>query len=410
MKTIQVGNIDTAGARFNGTELHQQLLNRGIKSQLCVWVKKTNDKNTWRLGSFVGSRALIFAIKQIEKILSIQSVLYPLSLQFFFDRRFHSANLVHYHLIHAGFFSIITLPKLSKMKPTIWTLHDPWAMTGHCIYPLDCVRWKTGCGNCPNLNTHIPMFIDNTRFMWKIKKWVFHNSDIDIVVASKWMLNMAKQSPLLSKTRVHYIPFGIDLDVFNPSDVKKTKLFLGINPDCVVLAFRATTSEFKGLSYIRECIKKLNCDKQICLLTIGEKNLFDDFREEYHILDLGWISENELPVFYNACDIFLMPSTAEAFGVMAIEAMACEKTVVVFEGTSLPEVIFAPNGGIAVPQGDVDALRRTVESLINNPEIRQKIGKSALDLVKKNYDADDFMDKMIELYGEVIKQRREKTN
>ena len=142
MKTLQVGNVDTDGARFNGADLHQQLLKRGVKSQLCVRVKKSDDENTWKLANFFGSRFLIFAIKQIERIISIQSILYPTSLQFLFDKRFHSADIVHYHLIHTGFFSLITLPKLSKMKPTVWTLHDPWAITGHCFHPFDCVKWK----------------------------------------------------------------------------------------------------------------------------------------------------------------------------------------------------------------------------------------------------------------------------
>jgi glycosyltransferase involved in cell wall biosynthesis len=410
MKTLQVGNIDAEGARFNGVDLHQQLLKRGIKSQVCVRTKKTDDKNTWRLANFFGSRILNFGIKQIEKILSIQSILYPFSLQFLFDKRFKSVDLVHYHLIHTGFFSIITLPKLSQMKPTVWTLHDPWAMTGHCIYPFDCVKWKTGCGNCPRLDTHIPMLIDNTKLMWKIKKWAYHGSDMDLIVASKWMLNMAKQSPLFSKARIHYIPFGIDLNVFHPTDVEEAKQLLGVKPDSIVIAFRATNSEFKGLSYIKECIQKMSCDKPICLLTIGEKNLLNELRGKCQIVDLGWIDESKLPVFYNACDIFLMPSTAEAFGVMAIEAMACGKPVVVFEGTSLPDVIFVPNGGIAVPQRDVDALRLAIESLVDDSKMRQEIGKSAFELAKINYNIDTFNDRIVELYGEVIEHRREKAN
>lgn len=410
MKTLQVGNIDTDGARFNGADLHQQLLKRGVKSQLCVRIKKTKDKNTWKITNLVGMRLINFAIKQIEKILSIQSILYPSSLHLFFDKHFLEVDLVHYHLIHTGFFSILTLPKLSQMKPTVWTLHDPWAITGHCYHPFDCVKWKTGCGNCPYLHSRIPMLIDHTKFMWKIKKWVFHNSDIDVLVASKWMLNMAKQSPLLSKTRIHHIPFGIDLNVFHPMDTVKAKELLGIKPESVVIAFRATNNEFKGLPYIKECIRKL-CSKQpICLLTTDKKGLVDEFKEKCHIIDLGWLDIDKLPLFYNACDIFLMPSTAEAFGVMAIEAMACGKPVVVFEGTSLPDVIFAPKGGIAVPQGDVEALRLAVETLITDSQLRYEIGDSALKLTREHYDNEVFVDKIINLYNEVIIRRAEQIN
>ncbi|MBC7085023.1 MAG: glycosyltransferase [Methanomethylovorans sp.] len=407
MKTLQIGNIDTAGGRFNGADLHRQLRERGIKSKLCVRTKKTNDNDTWELGFFFGMRAINFVIKQIEKLLSIQSILYPSSLQLYFDKRFLDADIVHYHLIHTGFFSLLTFPKLSQLKPSVWTLHDPWAMTGHCIHPFECTRWKTGCGKCPSLNTHIPMLIDNTKLMWKIKKWVYSHSNIDIVVASKWMLNMAKQSPLLSKCRIHYIPFGIDLNLFRPMNSKEAKKSLGIDPNSTVLAFRTTSSEFKGLPYIKECIQKLRCDEHICLLTVGEKNLIDEFNEKYEIVDLGWIEESQLAVFYNACDIFLMPSTAEAFGLMAIEAMACGKPVIVFEGTALPEVIFAPKGGIAVPQGDVDALVFVIEDLVINPKKRQEIGNLAYNIAKENYDRDIFIDRIIALYRQIIESRIE---
>ncbi|WP_370574399.1 glycosyltransferase [Methanomethylovorans sp.] len=406
MKTLQIGNIDTKGGRFNGADLHQALLKRGIKSQLCVSMKKTEDENTWQLSLFFGSRILKFIVRQIEKLLSIQSILYPSFLLLYFDKRFLEADIVHYHLIHTGFFSILALPKLSQMKPTVWTLHDPWAMTGHCIYPFDCIRWKKGCGKCPRLDTHIPMFIDNTKLMWKIKRWVYSRSNLDIVVASKWMLDMVKQSPLFSNCRIHYIPFGIDLNVFHPMNAKEAKKLLGVNPNSIVLAFRATTSEFKGLSYVRECIQKLRCDEPICLLTIGEKNLLGEFGDKYEIVDLGWIDESKLPLFYNACDIFLMPSTAEAFGVMVIEAMACGKPVIVFDGTSLPEVIFAPKGGIVVPQGDVEALRVAIEDLISNSKMRQEIGNSACSIAKENYDAHIFLNRIIELYAKVIENRK----
>jgi glycosyltransferase involved in cell wall biosynthesis len=102
-----------------------------------------------------------------------------------------------------------------------------------------------------------------------------------------------------------------------------------------------------------------------------------------------------------------MPSTAEAFGLMAIEAMACGKPVIVFEGTALPEVIFAPKGGIAVPQGDVDALVFVIEDLVINPKKRQEIGNLAYNIAKENYDRDIFIDRIIALYRQIIESRIE---
>lgn len=407
MRILQVGNTDTVGGRFNGADLHKQLLKLGAKSQLCVWDKKTKDNGTWQLTNFGGYRFINQIAGMLEKKLSVQSVLYPFSWKLKFDKRFHSADIVHYHLIHTGFFSLSSLSTLSRLKPSVWTLHDPWAMTGHCIYPYKCEKWKTGCGDCPNLDTPISMLKDHTALMWKIKKWAYKNADIDIIVASKWMLNMAKQSPLLSKFRLHHIPFGLDLNLFHPMDTEKAKSALGVKPGSIVLAFRTTSNEFKGLFFIKECLRKLKSRQPICLITLSEKGLLDEFRSTYQIIDLGWVADDILPIVYNACDIYLMPSTAEAFGVAAIEAMACGKPVIAFDGTSLPEVIFAPKGGIVVPQGDVESLMHAIESLIEDSQARQEIGDSALELVRNNYNLEIFMERIMELYREVIKRRED---
>src|SRR5687767_3257321 len=211
MKILAVGNTDLIGNRFNGHDLHKSFLKKGIQSEHCVWDKQSDEPNTWQLSKGNIKRAVNFFLHYIDPKISLQSLLIPLSYKLLFDKRFRSSDIVHYHLIHTGYFSIASLPFLTRMKPSVWTLHDPWAMTGHCIYPYDCDRWKTGCGKCPYLGTQFAMAKDRTALMWKIKKMIYHRSKIDIVVASKWMLSMAERSPLLSKFRLHYIPFGIDL-------------------------------------------------------------------------------------------------------------------------------------------------------------------------------------------------------
>lgn len=403
MNILQIGNVDTAGQRFNGTDLHKQLVKRGIESQHCVWEKGTDDANTWKLAENVSYRQKALAkAAGYENKYAIQSLLYPFSWHLYFDGRFKKADLAHYHLIHTGYFSISALPALTRGKPSVWTLHDPWAMTGHCVYPFNCERWKTGCGKCPSLNIEFAVAKDNTAFMWKAKDFFYKHSKLNIVVASKWMLKMAEESPLMNRFNIHHIPYGLDLTIFKPANAVRAKLSLGINPDTVVLSFRATVRELKGLPYIVEALKGLNTDSKICLITFNEKNLLEQFKDKFQIIDLGWTEDTELITrAYNATDIFLMPSTAEAFGMMAAEAMACGKPVITFKGTSLPEVVFHPEGGVAVDQ-NVDALRKQVEELISDREMRERLGKNALRLAQEHYSIETYVDRHIALYENLI--------
>ncbi len=406
MRVLQLGNIDTEGARFNGADLHQQLLQHGMDSKLCVWDKRTDDNNTWQMVDFRQRKFVHRTFKSLEKTLSMQSVFYPFSFLLPFDKRFRSVDIVHYHLIHTGFFSLASLPLLTWLKPSIWTLHDPWAITGHCLHPYDCERWKIGCGECPRLETPIAMKRDRTALMWKTKKILYHASQIEVVVASKWMFNMIEKSPLFSGSRLHLIPFGLDLSVFRPLDSQNAKKQLGVFPGSIVITFRATNIEYKGLSFIKECLHRLKTENPICLLTFNDRGLLDEFRGRYQIIDLGWVNDVDLSVkAYNATDIFLMPSTAEAFGMMAVEAMACGKPVIVFNGTALPEVIFAPQGGIAVPCRDVDALLRVLERLIDRAEERLQLGQNALNFARQHYDIKSHVDRMIDLYRDLNSKR-----
>ena len=407
MKILQVGHSDLIGRRFNGYDLNKFLRANKIQCQNCVHSKLSDDNSTWQLYSIKNKKYVDFLNKYIEKKISLQSILTPWAFKLLFDKRFTSSDLIHYHVIHGGYFNIASLPFLTNLKPSIWTLHDPWAMTGHCVHPYDCNNWITGCGRCPDLNTDFAINNDLTALMWNIKKCIYYKSQIDIVVASKWMLNKTEQSPLLSKFKIHYIPFGLDLQVFRPLDSETAKKELGVIPGSIVISFRATSSKYKGAAFIKHCLKYLKTDKPICLLTFNERGLMDEFRGKYQIIDLGWVNDEELIVkAFNATDIFLMPSTAEAFGMMAMEAMACGKPVITFDGTSLSEVIMHPKGGISVPQGDGNALLVALEELINNQDMRLKLGESALKLAKEHYNIVNYVNKHIEVYSDVISRRK----
>ncbi|HEY5997220.1 MAG TPA: glycosyltransferase [Candidatus Deferrimicrobiaceae bacterium] len=410
MRVLQLGNTDLVGARFNGHDLHLRLKGRGVASSHCVWIKDSTDPDTWELSTFRYRWLLNDAFAgRIERRLSLQSLLYPFAFGLPLDARFRSADVVHAHLLHAGFFSLFTLPMLSRMRPFVWTLHDPWAMTGHCIHPFGCARWEEGCGDCPRLDIPQPLAKDRTAFLWKAKRFLYGASRADIVVASRWMLAMAQRSPLLAGFRLHHIPFGLDLDVFRPGDREAAKRKLGVFPGSVVLGFRAVRSEFKGLPLILDVLRRLDADRPVCLVTFNERGLVDEFRGRFQIIDLGWVDDERAAVdAYNAMDLFLMPSSAEAFGMMAMEAMASGTTVIACEGTSLPEVLFAPAGGVTVPQGDAEALRSAVESLLADPDARLAIGRAARALAVEHYDIRLHVDRMIALYEDVVARRKGK--
>jgi glycosyltransferase involved in cell wall biosynthesis len=226
----------------------------------------------------------------------------------------------------------------------------------------------------------------------------------DIVVASDWMLKNVQATPLFQseRIRVHHIPFGIDLEHFNSEESSLSKKQFSIPENNVVLTFRAE-GEFKGVPYILEALEKLQVTEPVTLLTVGKKGVVDKYSNKFQVIELGWTNDDSLlAAALKATDIFLMPSTAETFGVMAIEAMACGKPVICFDGTALPGVIDAPNVGISVPMRDADALSHAIAHLIRSPQERLARGVASRQRAETVFSLQTHVQRISDLYREVI--------
>lgn len=400
MKILQVNGYETPGRRFNGLSIAPLLKKHGIDSRHIVWQKDTDNPEVLDFGGkFVYATNKI--LKKIERLTSLQSMLYTNGSRLIQMPAFQEADLIHLHIIHSGYFSISDLRSISNLKPTVWTLHDPWALTGHCIHPMDCERWKTGCGKCPDLKTQIPLLFDTTRFLFNYKKNVYKKSKLEIIVASKWMKDMVEQSPMFENANIHRIPFGLDLKFYSPFYKDSARKRLNISEDYIVISFRAVNNEYKGLKHILEALELLDTDQKICIIASNghQQKISKHLSNRFWVIEFDWINDEELMRdIMAASDIFLMPSIAEAFGLMAVEALACGKPIIVFEGTALPEVTFAPDVGIAVPKRNTGALHRAIKQLVDNRTERENRGKQGRVIAEKFYDQSKYVRDLAELY------------
>lgn len=408
MKLLQITCNDLAGGRFNGVLLREHFERLGIDSTHLVWRKASPHPSVIKAFAYPGSRELMSLLSRIESRFSLQAAL---NFQWFAlpaYEKFRSTDVVHYHLLHDGnYFSMAALPWLSFWKPSVWTLHDPWAMTGHCVHPLDCENWKTGCGNCPYLDLPIAIREDRTARNFRMKHWAYRRSRMHIILASRWMMSFASQSPLMKGFHLHHVPFGLDLERFRPRPPDAARRSLGVPKDHTVICLRAFDGPYKGLGYVRQALRLLSLEKKISLLTFNTKGILDEFIGKYPIVELGWTdNENLMIEAYSAADFFLMPSIAEAFGLMAIEAMACGKPVICFEGTSLPEITFAPEVGLAVPSRDAGALASAIARWVRNPDEVAVRGAKARVIAEKHYGVARFVRDVRDVYAQAIEEHQ----
>lgn len=404
MKVLQLNQSDLIGSRFNGFDVSQLLVADGIETHHLVWNKLSDSDQSSRFFDIPSSRGATKALGTFEQAYSLHSRLQFQSFTLPLHRAFREADVVHYHIIHDGYFGLDALPWLSRLKPSIWTWHDPWPMTGHCIYPLGCERWKIGCGECPRLDLVFKMRADRTAQHFQWKQRLLRKADIDIVVASDHMRRMVRSSPIGRSHRLHCIPFGIDLQKFCPGDGAAARARLGVLPGRVVIGVRAfPDSPYKGFEFFLEALRRLGeINVPLCIVTTHAKAQLNEFIGTHQIIDLGWTNSEPLILdTFKAADFFVMPSTAEAFGMMAIEAMACGKPIIVFDGTSLPEVTRAPDVGVSVPMGDIEGLAMAMRRLVSDKSERAARGAAGRAMAEELYSDRLFAQRLASLYRSV---------
>lgn len=127
------------------------------------------------------------------------------------------------------------------------------------------------------------------------------------------------------------------------------------------------------------------------------ENLAKEMGVAGHVLFPGIKVGDELASYYDACDIFVMPSREEGFGVVFLEAMAFGKPVVAGNHGGTPEVVMDGVTGFLVEYGDLDALAGRLIRLLQDEELRRRMGEAGRQRVEGNYTFDHFRQKLVQL-------------
>lgn len=407
MKILQVSMRDLIGQRFSGYQLHRSLKTLGHESNMLVLYKQSSDSSVQGHPKWV--ELLERGLYVTERISSMQGLLSPIALAFPFRHCFRRADVVHWHLIYPHYVSLPVMPLLTRLRPTVWTLHDPWATTGHCIHPLDCERWRTGCGKCPDLRRNFTMWFDTTALLWNIKRAAYRRSALTLVTHSHWMKGRAEASPLLSRFPCHMIPLGLDLNTWRLLDRDACRARLGIPSEARAIAFRMPRGQkqehAKGIPWLIEALQRLEIRQPTYLLVFEEKGQLKQLAGKYNLLELGWRDDaSSLVEAMTAADIFIMPSQAETAPTMALEAMACGTAVIASDSTALPEMIHAPHAGVVVPLWNGEALARAIDELLGDDTRRIAMGRTGRQIVESEHSYDRYVQRHLELYESLAKR------
>lgn len=365
-------------SNFGGLERHVDLLLMGLASRITVDNLVSHDRYAYDMISKDGYR--IYRVPTIGRLAGTAlSPTMPLWARRLYKRQ-------HYDIVHLHF-PDPTAHLVSRFLPREVKLVITWHS--------DIIRQKR------LLRLYRP-------FLGRI----MDRADAVIVPTPQHISSSTELRRMRHPERVRVVPFGIDYSRFEQaatrvSEIVALKEKAGAG-NCVLFALGRHVY-YKGFEYlIRAMLDVPNAVLWVGgtgPLTESLKALARSLNLADKVKFLGRVADEDLPLYYHACDIFCMPSIepAEAFGLVQIEAMACGKPVICCElGNGVNYV--NPNGGtgITVPPRDVRALAGAINDLVKSEERRRQLGLAGFSRVRQEFSIERMVEGTLDVYRSLL--------
>ncbi len=438
MCILQVNTFDQwGGAELIARSLLGGIRARGMEAWLAVGVKRMHDPTVLTLSDLApaGDRGWLGRVaaslpwvgrlrgmKRLQRLLQLlddpaaaqdvwrgrEDFAFPATWRLL-DLPPHRPDLIHAHNLHGGYFDLRVLPWLCCQAPVLLTLHDAWLLSGHCSHSFDCLRWETGCGQCPDLTIYPAIRRDATAANWQRKRDIYAESRLWLATPSRWLLDRVTRSmlaPAVVEARV--IPNGVDLAIFHPGDRRAARVALGLPQEAPILLFAASgirKNRWKDYQTMRAAINHLAARKPeapIHFLALGE---------EAPVERLGGATIHFVPFqrepavvarYYQAADLYIHAARAEVWGLTITEALACGTPVVATAVGGIPEQVRDGETGLLTPLGDAQALAEAIASLLLDEPRRLAMAEAAVRDARARFSLPRMVDDYLAYYAEIL--------
>jgi glycosyltransferase involved in cell wall biosynthesis len=220
--------------------------------------------------------------------------------------------------------------------------------------------------------------------------------------------NYVETSPYLSHLRdkVAVIPLGIEPGPFlHPSPLAQN---IRERHGGALLLFVGRLRYYKGLDWLIRAMPRIRAK----LLVVGTgpmeaawRALVSEMGVQDRVVFIGDATDEDLPGYYQACDVFLLPASerSEAYGLVQLEAMAAARPVVCTElGTGTSYINRHGETGLVVPPKSADALVDACNRLLSDEPLRQRMGTRARERVLDEFSAGQMVDRIVSLYQRLL--------
>jgi len=266
------------------------------------------------------------------------------------------------------------------------------------------------------------------RIVRPTEKRIIKKSDISIAVSENLKKNICEKAGIPDE-KIVAIYNGVDTEKFNPDvpagDIKEK---YGLKDSKIVL-FVGRVAPAKGLEYLVKAANIIINEKNVKdmkFLIVGPfKYMFSEgkARSDYaeKLMDLvrkyslqnnfiftDAVPEDDLPMFYAACDVFVLPSVFEAFPMVLLEAMASGKPVIGSDVGGISEVIKDGENGFVFEPKNYEDLAKKILELIEDDKLREEMGGISRKIAEKDFSWEKIAKDILQVYRGALVSEFEK--
>ncbi|MEJ7809537.1 MAG: glycogen synthase [Gemmatimonadaceae bacterium] len=282
-----------------------------------------------------------------------------------------------------------------------------------------------------SLEPHRPWKVEQLGTAYHATAWIertaYENAD-GVIAVSGAMKEDVQTLYGVAPERVRVIHNGIDPDEYQPRPAPDTLRRLGVDPDVPIILFVGRITRQKGILHLVRAIRYLASGVQVVLCAgapdtpeiAGEMAALVEVARREAAAGVVWIPEMlpkaDIIALYTHAAVFVCPSVYEPFGIINLEAMACETPVVASAVGGIPEIVEpgitgtlipldAEGGGSPEPR-DPDGFSRALAAAINelmaSPERRAAMGRAARGRVLAHFTWGRIAERTLDFYREVV--------
>lgn len=239
------------------------------------------------------------------------------------------------------------------------------------------------------------------------------------VVATSPQEEQHLRSLVSRQGQTEVIPCATDVERFGSISRIQARQHLGIDLDTQMIFYVGRFDPRKGIETLVRAVDQIqsaDCDRNLRLIIGGgsrpgrsdgqERDRIEGIVNNLGIESLtqfpGRISDEELPIYYAAADVVVVPSHYEPFGLVAIEAMASGTPVVASDVGGLQFTVIPEQTGLRVPPKDVAGFAQAIQRILDNPDWQHQLGQNARQRVEQQFSWNGIATELSDLYRRLL--------